>query len=109
MHVAGTQHPDLRVAMREIDLAPSADEPPLRVYDTSGPYTDPALPRPISAAGLPELRQRWILARGDVEDYRRAATSQPEDNGLSRGEAPRVPHVRPRRPPGRCAPSPAQR
>ena len=31
-----------RVAMREIDLEPSSGEPPLRVYDTSGPYTDPA-------------------------------------------------------------------
>ena len=42
VHVPGTLHPDLRVAMREIDLAPSANEPPVRVYDTSGPYTDPA-------------------------------------------------------------------
>ena len=32
----------IRVAMREIDLEPSSGEPPLRVYDTSGPYTDPA-------------------------------------------------------------------
>ena len=35
----GTRHEDLRVAMREIDLDPSAKEPPLVVYDTSGPYT----------------------------------------------------------------------
>ena len=37
IHVAGRRHGDLRVAMREIDLTPSANEPPVRVYDTSGP------------------------------------------------------------------------
>ncbi|CAN5505497.1 hypothetical protein BH09PSE4_BH09PSE4_11830 [soil metagenome] len=56
----------LKVAMREIHLEPSSGEPPLRVYDTSGPYTDPAQPIDIQA-GLPQLRQPWILARGDVE------------------------------------------
>ena len=42
IHVAGRRHSDIRVAMREIDLEPSANEPALRVYDTSGPYSDPA-------------------------------------------------------------------
>ena len=37
VHVAGRLHPDLRVAMREVDLTPSAGEPPLRIYDSSGP------------------------------------------------------------------------
>ena len=52
-----------RVAMREIDLEPSSGEPPLRVYDCSGPYTDPAATIDIMA-GLPELRRDWIRSRG---------------------------------------------
>ena len=71
----------LRVAMREIILEPSSGEPPLRVYDTSGPYTDPAASIDISA-GLPNLRRDWIRARGDVESYD-AREIRPEDNGLS--------------------------
>ena len=55
-----------RVAMREIDLEPSSGEPPVRVYDTSGPYTDPEAEIDI-AAGLPQLRRELQLARGDVE------------------------------------------
>ena len=72
---------DLRVAMREIMLEPSCGEPPLRVYDTSGPYTDPDARIDISA-GLPNLRRDWILGRGDVESYDGRET-RPEDNGLS--------------------------
>jgi phosphomethylpyrimidine synthase len=65
--------------MREIALDPSANEPPLRVYDTSGPYTDPAASIDIMA-GLPRLRHDWITARGDVEAYD-ARQIKPEDNG----------------------------
>eukprot|EP01035_Chromulina_nebulosa_P037626 gene37627-50801_t len=71
----------LRVAMREIDLEPSCGEPPLRVYDTSGPYTDPRTKIDIMA-GLPNIRRDWILGRGDVEAYDGRET-RPEDNGLS--------------------------
>jgi phosphomethylpyrimidine synthase len=69
----------LRVAMREIELEPSSGEPPVRVYDTSGPYTDPAAHIAI-AAGLPPLRRPWQLARGDVEEYAPREV-RPEDNG----------------------------
>ncbi|RYE01429.1 MAG: phosphomethylpyrimidine synthase ThiC [Sphingomonadales bacterium] len=69
----------LNVAMREIDLEPSSGEPPLRVYDCSGPYTDPQARIDI-AAGLPKLRRDWILARGDVEPVA-AREVRPEDNG----------------------------
>ncbi len=69
----------LRVAMREIHLDPSAKEPPLRVYDPSGPYTDPDARIDIMA-GLPQLRRQWIEARGDVESYD-AREIRPEDNG----------------------------
>ena len=70
----------LKVAMREIDLEPGSGEPPVRVYDTSGPYTDPNARIDIMA-GLPALRRDWIIGRGDVEEYD-ARAIQPEDNGL---------------------------
>lgn len=69
-----------RVAMREIHLEPGSGEAPVRVYDTSGPYTDPDARIDIMA-GLPALRRDWILARGDVEAYD-ARQVKPEDNGL---------------------------
>ncbi len=70
----------LKVAMREIDLEPGSGEPPVRVYDTSGPYTDPNARIDIMA-GLPALRRDWIVGRGDVEEYD-AREIKPEDNGL---------------------------
>ena len=81
IHVESPRFPGLTVAMREIGLEASCGEPPVRVYDTSGPYTDPAVPIDISA-GLPKLRRDWIVARGDVEEYTPREV-KPEDNGLS--------------------------
>lgn len=78
IHVEGPQ--GVRVAMREIALEPSANEAPVRVYDCSGPYTDPNARIDIMA-GLPALRRDWILGRGDVEEYQGRAV-KPEDNGL---------------------------
>ncbi|RSY88028.1 phosphomethylpyrimidine synthase ThiC [Sphingomonas koreensis] len=69
----------LGVAMREIHLEPSSGEPPLRVYDCSGPYTDPEARIDIMA-GLPELRRDWIRNRGDVEEVAQREV-RPEDNG----------------------------
>jgi phosphomethylpyrimidine synthase len=87
---------DLRVAMREIALEPSANEAPLRVYDTSGPYSDPAARIDIMA-GLPELRRDWIRARGDVEEVDQREV-RPEDNGQlgpdRSGGVPAFPQVR---------------
>ncbi len=71
----------LKVAMRAVDLDPSCTEPPLNVYDTSGPYTDPAVRIDIHT-GLANLRRDWITARGDVESYD-ARETRPEDNGLT--------------------------
>ncbi|MBT2186580.1 phosphomethylpyrimidine synthase ThiC [Sphingobium nicotianae] len=79
VHVAAKSGSGIRVAMREIDLEPSSGEPSIRVYDTSGPYTDPNANIDIMA-GLPALRRDWILARGDVEAYD-ARAIKPEDNG----------------------------
>ncbi|HYG46362.1 MAG TPA: phosphomethylpyrimidine synthase ThiC [Allosphingosinicella sp.] len=69
----------LGVAMREIRLEPSSGEPPLRVYDCSGPYTDPQAVIDIMS-GLPELRRDWIRGRGDVEEVLQREV-RPEDNG----------------------------
>ena len=68
VYIEGKIHPGVRVPMREISLHETADEPPLRVYDTSGPYTDPAESIDIEA-GLKRLREAWIRGRGDVEEY----------------------------------------
>ncbi|SMC31846.1 phosphomethylpyrimidine synthase ThiC [Novosphingobium sp. B1] len=80
IHVESARFPGLTVAMREISLEPSSGEPPVRVYDTSGPYTDTNVMIDI-AAGLPKLRRDWIMGRGDVEEYD-AREVKPEDNGL---------------------------
>jgi phosphomethylpyrimidine synthase len=69
----------VRVAMRAVDLEPSANEPPVVLYDTSGPYTDPQARIDIMA-GLPELRRDWIRGRCDVEEVEQREV-RPEDNG----------------------------
>ncbi|MFZ5791914.1 MAG: phosphomethylpyrimidine synthase ThiC [Pseudomonadota bacterium] len=88
IYVQGERWPEMRVAMREIALHPSAGEPPLTVYDTSGPYTDPEVNIDIRC-GLPRLREGWIEARGDTEPYEGRAV-RPEDNGFASAEQ-RVP------------------
>ncbi|EAQ02637.1 thiamine biosynthesis protein ThiC [Pseudooceanicola batsensis HTCC2597] len=80
---AGTRHPDIRVPMREIDLHPTAGEPPVTVYDSSGPYTDPDAQIAIDR-GLPRLREDWIAARGDTETYAGRHVT-PADNGFAEG------------------------
>jgi len=84
IYARGTIHPDIRVPLREIALHPTAGEPPVTVYDSSGPYTDPDVAINI-AAGLPKLRASWIVARGDVEAYD-GRTVTPADNGFVSGE-----------------------
>src|ERR671913_1664662 len=69
----------VRVAMRQVDLEPTSGEPPVTLYDTSGPYTDPEARIDIMA-GLPELRRDWIRGRGDVEEVAQREV-RPEDNG----------------------------
>ncbi len=71
VYVEGSR-PDIRVPFREIPLPPTktsgVDEknPPLLVYDTSGPYTDPNANIDLRQ-GLPELRRAWIEERNDTE------------------------------------------
>ncbi|MGB5723060.1 MAG: phosphomethylpyrimidine synthase ThiC, partial [Parasphingorhabdus sp.] len=94
VHVAAHSGSGIRVAMREIHL--EGGEAPVRVYDTSGPYTDPEALIDIKT-GLNELRSPWIRARGDVEEVDQREV-KPEDNGQlgpdrSGGVAP-FPNVR---------------
>ncbi|HVL51940.1 MAG TPA: phosphomethylpyrimidine synthase ThiC [Actinomycetota bacterium] len=71
VYVKGSR-PDIRVPFRQIALASTPgprgqeENPPLRVYDTSGPYTDPAVEIDVNR-GLEPLRREWITVRGDVE------------------------------------------
>ncbi|MBU1288120.1 MAG: phosphomethylpyrimidine synthase ThiC, partial [Alphaproteobacteria bacterium] len=76
--------PDLAVPHREIDLHPSANEPPVAVYDTSGPYTDPSVTIDVEK-GLARDRREWVLERGGVEEYE-GRHVKPEDNGGANGK-----------------------
>jgi phosphomethylpyrimidine synthase len=69
---------DIAVPFREIALDPSAREEPLRIYDTSGPFTDPDAVIDLSA-GLPPVRASWVAAREVTPAAGRAV--KPEDNG----------------------------
>ncbi|MCD1260530.1 phosphomethylpyrimidine synthase ThiC [Paenibacillus athensensis] len=87
VYVEGSR-PDIRVPMREIALSPSTNlmgeeevNEPVRVYDTSGLYTDQEQATDIRK-GLPANRLAWIIERGDVENYE-GREVKPEDNGLS--------------------------
>ena len=85
--------PDVRVPYREIALHPTAKEPPIRVYDTTGPYTDPTVQIDVHE-GLPPVRAPWIAARADTESYA-ARHVRPEDNGHVTGDklVTQFPHV----------------
>ncbi len=93
IYVKGTQHPDIRVPMREIAVHPTSGEDPLPVYDSSGPYTDPNVLADIRE-GLQKLRRDWITARGDVEEYE-GRVLKPEDNGFVEGDrlTPEFPNI----------------
>ncbi|MFO1018341.1 MAG: phosphomethylpyrimidine synthase ThiC [Hyphomonadaceae bacterium] len=79
VYASGCAHPDLRVPFREVLPHPSANEPPVTIYDPSGPYTDPDVTIDINS-GLARTRAEWVKARGDVEEIDGRAV-KPEDNG----------------------------
>ena len=76
--------PELKVPLREIALDPSSGEPPLPVYDPSGPYTDPDAVIDVER-GLSRPRSEWVRERGGVEDYDGRAI-KPVDNGNVSGK-----------------------
>ena len=77
VYMQGKLFPDIRVGMRRVTLTPTVTKDqdgkkhfspndPVYIYDTSGPYSDPAAQIDLKK-GLPRLREQWITARGDVE------------------------------------------
>jgi phosphomethylpyrimidine synthase len=85
IYIEGNQS-GVRVPFREIDQNPTRnfkneleENPPVRVYDTSGPYGDPSIATDVRE-GLPQLRRDWIISRGDVEEYE-GRSIQPIDDG----------------------------
>jgi phosphomethylpyrimidine synthase len=74
VYVKGSRE-DIQVAMREVSLSDTrihnshetVENPPVTVYDTSGPYTDPSIEIDVRK-GLPMLREGWIKERGDVDE-----------------------------------------
>ncbi|PJK08399.1 phosphomethylpyrimidine synthase ThiC [Lysobacteraceae bacterium NML95-0200] len=104
IHVEGSR-PDIRVPMREIALTRTPtlfggeENAPVTVYDTSGPYSDPAVHIDL-AAGLAPLRAAWIAERGDSEQL----VGITSDFGRAREADPKLAHVRfPNRPKPRRA------
>jgi len=89
VYVEGAR-PDIQVPMREISLSPTTgsfgaeENQPVRVYDTSGPYTDANAEVDI-LKGLKPLRATWIRERGDTEEYE-GREIRPEDNGYKSKE-----------------------
>jgi len=84
---------DLRVPFREISLAPTKNisgeievNEPVRVYDTSGPWGDPAIALEVER-GLPSLRADWIRARGDIEEIEGRVVKPIDDGYLSAAHA----------------------
>ncbi|MPT36140.1 MAG: phosphomethylpyrimidine synthase ThiC, partial [Flavobacterium sp.] len=95
IYVSGEIHP-IKVAMREIALhdtklsnGGSEHNPPVTVYDTSGPYTDPNVTIDVRK-GLERLREQWILDRNDVE----ILDSVSSDYGKERLNNPKLDHLR---------------
>ena len=81
VYLKGEIHKDIRVPLREISLS---NDTKIRVYDTSGVYTDPTVEIDVGE-GIPAIRKEWIKARGDVEEYE-GRIMAPKDNGYSTDE-----------------------
>ncbi|WGM32189.1 Phosphomethylpyrimidine synthase [Brevundimonas sp. NIBR11] len=90
VYVAGELYPDIRVPFREVAVHPSANEPPVTIYDSSGPYTDPNVTIDIKR-GLPLVKSSWQLDRGDIAPVLNPREVRPEDNGHASGR-----HLAPR-------------
>ena len=90
VYVSGELYPDIRVPFREVAVHPSANEPPVTIYDSSGPYTDPTVTIDIKR-GLPLVKSSWQLDRGDIAPVLNPREVKPEDNGHASGR-----HLAPR-------------
>ena len=90
VYVAGELYPEIRVPFREVAVHPSANEPPVTIYDSSGPYTDPTAVIDIKR-GLPKVKSSWQADRGDIAPVANPREVKPEDNGNASGR-----HLAPR-------------
>ncbi|QGU33250.1 phosphomethylpyrimidine synthase ThiC [Thermochromatium tepidum] len=94
IYVTGSR-PDIRVPMREVILTPTQthqgpeENPPIPIYDTSGPYTDPEAKIDLRA-GLPDIRSGWIAERADTEQLEGPTSAF----GRARQNDPRLAHLR---------------
>jgi phosphomethylpyrimidine synthase len=94
VYVEGSR-PDVRVPMRKVSQSDTPGKlgaernPPVYVYDTSGPYTDPTVSVDLRE-GLPPLRESWIAARGDTEQLNGPSSSY----GHQRQHDPALAHMR---------------
>jgi len=84
IHIKGELHSDIHVPMRQIELHPTAGEPAVTVYDSSGPYTDPSVEIDI-AKGIERKRETWLNKNPDLEQYE-GRHIKPEDNGFAKGD-----------------------
>ncbi|MEK6321235.1 MAG: phosphomethylpyrimidine synthase ThiC [Acidobacteriota bacterium] len=82
---------DIRVPMREVHLNVTRgvngsveENPPVRVYDPSGPWGDPSVTCSVHD-GLPALRREWIIARADIEEYEGRDVKPQDDGYLTEG------------------------
>ncbi|HKJ83172.1 MAG TPA: phosphomethylpyrimidine synthase ThiC, partial [Mariprofundaceae bacterium] len=94
IYIEGSR-PDIRVPMREVHLSATQtasgneENPPVLVYDTSGPYTDPQAEIDLRK-GLPELRTAWIEERGDTETL----SQQSSEYAKRQADNPELDHLR---------------
>jgi phosphomethylpyrimidine synthase len=84
VHSSPAAAPDLKVPHREIKISDGAGEPPLPVYDTTGPYTDDNVAIDVEK-GLKRARIAWVKERGGVEEYE-GRPIKPVDNGNVSGK-----------------------
>src|SRR5262249_27262304 len=95
VYIKGARHPQIRVPVREISLteneprdsnghALSRSDPPLRVYDTSGPYTDPEYQVDVSR-GLPRTRLTWNASTERVHPSAKSGSNVTQMHFARRG------------------------
>lgn len=87
IYVQSERFSDVKVAMRQVELAKTSEAKNFTIYDSSGPYTDENFLNQIDVnKGLPKIRQNWINERNDAE-FTEARQVKPEDNGILFGNA----------------------
>jgi len=84
IYIKGKLHPEVSVPMRQIEVHPTAGEPAVTVYDSSGPYSDPSVEIDVSK-GIERIRSKWLDKSDDLEGYE-GRHVKPEDNGFAKGD-----------------------